>query len=92
MISRRGLITGLAGLVAAPAIVRVESLMKVRALDPPLYLAWNLADPARTETAAYLVTGWDAYGRQRVERVEFGRWSSVAFREIDSIRIAWVSV
>ena len=33
-ISRRGLITGLAGLVAAPAIVRASSLMPVKALTP----------------------------------------------------------
>lgn len=32
MLSRRGLITGLVSLIAAPAIVRVESLMPVKAV------------------------------------------------------------
>lgn len=36
IISRRGLITGLVGLIAAPAIVRVENLMKVKAVLPQL--------------------------------------------------------
>ena len=33
-ISRRKLITGLVSLVAAPAIVRVSSIMPVKAIDP----------------------------------------------------------
>lgn len=33
-IARRGFITGLSALIAAPAIVRAESLMKVRGLVP----------------------------------------------------------
>lgn len=36
MISRRGLITGLISFVAAPAIVRVSSLMPVKVLVPDL--------------------------------------------------------
>lgn len=36
MISRRGLITGLVSLVAAPAIVRVASLMSVKVMEPDL--------------------------------------------------------
>jgi hypothetical protein len=35
-ITRRGLITGLAAFVAAPAIVRVSSLMSVKAVPTPL--------------------------------------------------------
>jgi hypothetical protein len=40
MISRRGLITGLVSLVAAPAIVRCSSLMDLRGvplIQPPLW-------------------------------------------------------
>lgn len=37
MINRRSLITGLVSLVAAPAIVRVSSIMPVKALPPPVY-------------------------------------------------------
>lgn len=36
MIDRRKLITGLISFVAAPAIVRAESLMKVKALNPSI--------------------------------------------------------
>ena len=43
MISRRGLITGMASLVAAPAIVRVASIMPVKAYTlPPSRLMANL--------------------------------------------------
>jgi hypothetical protein len=35
MLNRRGLITGLISLVAAPAIVRVTSIMPVKAIKPP---------------------------------------------------------
>lgn len=38
MISRRGLLTGLGALIAAPAIVRATSLMPVRA---PLVISWD---------------------------------------------------
>lgn len=34
MLTRRGLITGLASLLAAPAVVRASSLMPVKALPP----------------------------------------------------------
>ena len=91
MLSRRGLITGLVGLVAAPAIVRVESLMKVKAL--PFDARENLYDVVnqmREELFnAYFVTSWDNYGQQMVERVEFDRlWTSDRFREINLIRVA----
>ena len=44
LLSRRGLLTGLVGLVAAPAIVRVSSLMPVKALPEvgeQLVIRWN---------------------------------------------------
>lgn len=34
MLTRRGLITGLSALIAAPAIVKASSLMPVRAIEP----------------------------------------------------------
>lgn len=37
MINRRGLITGLISFVAAPAIVRAESLMPVKAVKLPIF-------------------------------------------------------
>lgn len=36
MLSRRGLITGLISLAAAPAIVRASSLMPVKVMEPTL--------------------------------------------------------
>lgn len=39
MTTRRGLITGLAGLIVAPAVVRAESLMPVRSV--PLVVHWR---------------------------------------------------
>lgn len=39
-ISRRGLITGLIALVAAPAIVRAGSLMPVKLMQPEGRVAW----------------------------------------------------
>lgn len=47
MISRRELITGLVSFVAAPAIVRVSSLMPVRSIiepSPGILVGWNFID------------------------------------------------
>ena len=41
MINRRSLITGLISLAAAPAIVRVESLMPVKVIKPMMIEYWN---------------------------------------------------
>jgi hypothetical protein len=41
-ISRRGLITGLVALVAAPAIVRVSSIMPVKAMIEPAFDASDI--------------------------------------------------
>lgn len=43
MLSRRRLVTGLVSLVAAPAIVRVASIMPVKALPPEFVRGVNLA-------------------------------------------------
>jgi hypothetical protein len=40
MISRRGILTGLVSLVAAPAIVRVTSIMPVKVMEPARIRAW----------------------------------------------------
>jgi hypothetical protein len=42
LLSRRGLITGLASLVAAPAIVRASSLMPVKAWAPEVLTDFDL--------------------------------------------------
>ena len=42
LISRRGLIGGMAGLLAAPAIVRASSLMPVKAVEAVEYLPCDL--------------------------------------------------
>lgn len=51
MLSRRGLITGLISLAAAPAIVRASSLMPVKVMEPALtmeqLLALRIADAER---------------------------------------------
>ncbi len=94
MISRRGLITGLAGLVAAPAIVRVESLMKVNRnlilIDDP----WSgaVAGGLNAESLVNMLVelvGVDQYGRPIKEIVtlykpnRFTEW-----KEISSLRVA----
>lgn len=42
MLSRRGLLTGLASLLAAPAIVRASSLMPVKELSPDPFEGWRV--------------------------------------------------
>lgn len=54
--SRRGFIGGLLGLIAAPAIVRIESIMPVHSLQPTL-LSTMLFD-LRQEAMAGLVDWW----------------------------------
>lgn len=41
IIGRRGFITGLAALVAAPAIIRVAPLMKISTAHTPIYVPIN---------------------------------------------------
>jgi hypothetical protein len=58
MMNRRSLITGLISLVAAPAIVRAESLMPVRAVDlfEPQYTRFSATHP--TKEGARLLARW----------------------------------
>lgn len=81
MISRRGLITGLAGLICAPAIVRAGSLMPVKVM------AWGsrtlgipgdwlskpdiLGFPGFREGEWVLTTGVDEYSMVMAEWIEF---------------------
>lgn len=44
MTTRRGLITGLISLVAAPAIVRAGSLMPIKAISPEIRWIWARPD------------------------------------------------
>ena len=61
-LSRRSLITGLISLVAAPAIVRVSSLMPVKAMEPeaafewsPFYTAYPVGNGITRESLAQLL-------------------------------------
>lgn len=44
MINRRGLVTGLISFVAAPAIVRAQSLMPVKTIPPATYSTYKIGD------------------------------------------------
>ena len=64
--NRRALITGLISFVAAPAIVRVESLMKVRVTQPELFVDsffnnYRLIgyDKGIKDLSAYAITWFD---------------------------------
>lgn len=54
MINRRGLITGLISLAAAPAIVRYSSLMPVKVIEPVIYTAWDIGVLDQTVVATYM--------------------------------------
>jgi len=67
MINRRSLITGLISFVAAPAIVRAESLMKVKAIQPATLPIVSFIDNYRfigydkglKDLSAYAITWFD---------------------------------
>lgn len=77
MITRRHLIRAMGALLAAPAIVRVGSLMSVRSLAPEGY---PVADYLVPGTIQFLVTGLDAYGRPVRETI--GMASGEVFRSL----------
>ena len=56
VVPRRIFIKGLVGLIAAPALVRAESLMRVKVWSPPREL-WRLSPAEWTEAE------WDAASR-----------------------------
>lgn len=88
MITRRGLVTGLVGLVTAPAIVRATSIMPVKPMLP-LAPKWAVIDPVwnilyRVEVRSFAATAAlrpiefrliDCDGRPVTE------WSSTPFSE-----------
>jgi len=79
--NRRGFLTGVAGLLAAPAIVRVSSLMPVSVL--PVETRAILPLPYKTGRAgAVLVSGFDQYGNHVAEWVDIGGTSKTKFKEI----------
>lgn len=86
--NRRGFLTGVAGLLAAPAIVRASSLMPVSVL--PVETRGILPLPYRTtgRAGAVLVSGFDQYGNRVVEWVDIGGASKTKFKEIEAIEIA----
>lgn len=57
--SRRGLITGLAALIAAPALVRASSIMPVKAWVEPVITGIDLG---RSDFTAYSVLVWTGEG------------------------------
>jgi|HubBroStandDraft_6_1064221.scaffolds.fasta_scaffold564089_3 hypothetical protein len=66
IIGRRGLIIGIASLLAAPAIVRASSLMEIRGV--PLVLPNpNYITPAFQE---FTIRGWDQYGMPKLETIK----------------------
>jgi hypothetical protein len=62
LISRRGLITGLAGFLAAPAIVRASSLMPVTVWAEPLVVGPEM-------TATEVIWRQQEWARQLAERI-----------------------
>lgn len=83
--NRRGFLTGMAGLLAAPAIVRVSSIMPVS--------AWPVANARCSQlirepfVGDVIVTGWDAYGNTVVEFINMVEPSKTRFRDIAGIRV-----
>lgn len=69
LMPRRRFLTGLVGLLAAPAVVRAESLMPVKALTPPL-----LAEDVLYLVQERLIEHWRiAYREALTEMLVVGR-------------------
>ena len=94
MINRRSLITGLISLVAAPAIVRVVSIMPVRGMiEPPLVISFNRAyavgDAVRLDglyyvcTMAGVVSSFDTLAVS--DRRADGLWWDLDYRPMDNL-------
>jgi hypothetical protein len=67
--SRRGLITGLISLVAAPAIVRATSIMPVRSTDPALLIrnSWGTGWLDHPNCRCLVVPDYAIIGAWRVD-------------------------
>ena len=94
-LSRRGLITGLAGLFVAPAIARAESLMRVNprllastsllTLDAPRSVRLCVSNP---DSDAMTIRGRDRFGNLVEEVVGLSHGvgaARAAFRSIESV-------
>lgn len=80
MLSRRTLIGSLISLVAAPAIVRVSSIMPVKTIEPLCYMGINLV---LDEDCALIRVVWNGY-----EWWSDGKSSVVHYREIANQEIS----
>ena len=95
MTTRRGFITGLISLVAAPAIIRAGSLMPVKQMlatpERNLVVLNSVSVNGCTSLigpAWYIVTGKDEYGRDKVERLIVGESAGhILWQTIDNITI-----
>ena len=95
--SRRGFITGLISLVAAPAIVRAGSLMPVKGdpLDWRKAIRDGMAGDFETDNlmvrayeryaTSYTVWGLDAYGKKISERINVGQVGELQFKQINGM-------
>ncbi len=96
--SRRKFITGLAALIAAPALVRASSLMAVHTIQPAPKVRqeywWR--DPSRSHFETVVVEGFDQHGGRRREVIHFDDtgWSTgaIRWRDIVNVEIHKVSV
>lgn len=79
-LSRRGLLGGFIGLVAAPAIVRASSLMTIKPIRDPISMLWPNGQ-------WFLVKGLDQFGRPMEEMVPFPGKSDNVFRVVHSIGV-----
>lgn len=69
MIHRRQLLTGLIGIIAAPAIVRATSLMPIKSwLDDGIALRC-VPHPSGPDWVEFTIRGVDAYGKKLTECV-----------------------
>jgi hypothetical protein len=80
MLNRRGLLTGLVSLIAAPAIVRAASIMPVRAPT----LSWGLiSDQRLMDDLMYDGSDWDidgVYDRGQIFEGSMGEYRGIIFR------------
>lgn len=81
--NRRGFLTGVAGLLAAPAIVRVSSLMPVSVVPTVAKCSPILRAPFVGDV---MITGWDAYGNTITEYINMAP-SDTRVRSIEGIRV-----
>jgi hypothetical protein len=78
LIARRGFLIGLAGLIAAPVIVRPASLMQIRGV--PLVVNPTIIAELFQE---FTVRGWDQFGMPKTETIRLtedevraGKWQN----------------